>query len=139
MGAFITLTNARLGKDPETRNSNNTNVTRFSVAVNRRFAKDKTDWFNVVCFGKLSDTASQYLHKGSKVNIIGRPQPDSYTNKDGQRVNTFDVIADEIEFAESKKEAESHAQANNSGSVDNDSDNGFVNVPEELDSELPFN
>lgn len=140
----IILTNARLGKDVETRYSNDKAISRFSVATDRMYSsKKKTDWFNCVCFGTQATFAEKYLHKGSKVNIIGRVQPDFYENKEGQRVNTFDVIVENVEFGESKKEADanrSNAPANDG--FNNQSDNtedGFTNVPDDIEDELPFN
>lgn len=138
------LTNARLGRDVEVRYSNDKAIARFSVATNRKFSKEnKTDWFEIVCFGSQATFAEKYLRKGSKVNIIGRVQPDSYENKEGHRVKTFDVIAEEIEFAETKKEASAEqASKQDDGGFDaNDgletADEGFMNVPDDDDS-LPF-
>lgn len=140
----IIITNSRLGKDVEIRQSNSgTTIGRFSVGSDRKFTSGedkKTDWFNIVAFGKQAEWCDKYLHKGSKVNIIGRVQPDFYTNKDGNRVNTFDVICEEIEFAESKKEAEANAKVEkkaDDGFADVPEDDGFANV-DDIDSELPF-
>lgn len=140
----IILTNARLGKDVDIRYSNEKTIARFSVATDRRFSKEKkADWFNCVCFSAQATFAEKYLHKGSKVNIIGRVQPDFYENKEGQRVNTFDVIVEEIEFAESKKDAENNAPAEtptNAPAKTPADDGGFDGFEVAVDdSDLPFN
>ena len=105
----------RLTKDPEIRGAE-TKVARYALAVDRR-KRDESDFINVVAFGKAAEFAGNYLHKGSKVCISGRIQTGFYTDKDGKRVNTFDVVAESQEFAESKKQ-------------------GFAPVPEQ--EELPF-
>lgn len=107
----------RLTKDPEIRGTE-TKVARYALAVDRR-RKDETDFINIVAFGKAAEFAENYLHKGSKVCIAGRIQTGFYTDKDGKRVNTFDVVAESQEFADSKKQ-----------------DSGFTPVPEQ--EELPF-
>ena len=141
----------RLTRDPEVRYSQGatpTAVARFSVAVDRRFKREgepDADFFNCTCFGKQGEFVEKYLHKGVKVVLSGRLQNDNYTNKDGQQVYGVRIIVDEIEFAESKSasagnaggqsQGQSYQQpANNAGAGD-----GFMNIPDGIDEELPFN
>lgn len=94
----------RLTRDPEIRYTQDQKaVARFAIAVDRRFSAQKeTDFFNCTAFGKLAEFAEKYLHKATKILLIGRVQNDNYTNKEGQKVTAVQIIADEIEFAESK-------------------------------------
>ena len=126
----------RLTRDPEIRYSQNENssaIARFTIAVDRRFKRQgdeqTADFINCVAFGKTAEFAEGYLKQGTKVVGCGRIQTGSYTNKEGQRVYTTDVVIEELEFAESKK-----AQENNT-EVDAD---GFVNIPDGLEDGLPF-
>lgn len=124
----------RLTRDPEIRQAGeNNNVAHFTVAVNRRFAKPdaevKADFPSVVAFGKTADFVQKYFHKGSAIGITGRIQTGRYTNKDGVTVYTTDIVAENVEFVESKKAAES-----------NGSGDDFINVPDSAGDEeaLPF-
>ena len=131
----------RLTRDPEVRYTQGDNamaIARYSLAVDRRFKRDgepDADFINCVAFGKAGEFAEKYLKKGTKIAVVGRIQTGSYTNKDGQKVYTTDVVVEEQEFAESK----------NSGSSDNNQsapankDMGFMNIPDSIDEELPFN
>ena len=95
-----------LGKAPEVRvTQSGTTMATFSIAVKRRFKKDETDWFNCVCFGSQAEFVENYLKQGSKINLVGRIENDSYTNKEGQKVNATKIMVEEIEFAESKGES----------------------------------
>ena len=134
----------RLTRDPEVRylpGDNPTTVARFSLAVNRRFRSKgeleaEADFFNCTAFGKQAEFVGQYLRKGVKVVVSGRMQNDNYTNKEGQRVYSDKVMIEEIEFAESK--AAGGNQGNNAHSSMGPGD-GFMNIPDGLDEELPFN
>ena len=123
----------RLTRDPEVRTGEMT-VARYSLAVDRRFKREgepTADFINCVAFGKAGEFAEKYLKKGTKIAVTGRIQTGSYTNKDGVKINTTDIIIEEQEFAESKNS--SAAQTSNSG-------DGFMNIPDSVDSEeLPFN
>lgn len=126
----------RITKDPDVRSNGDSTVTRFSLAVDRRFKKDNetADFIGCVAFGKTAEFIEKYCHKGTKLVVTGRIQTGNYTNKEGQKVYTTDVIVEECEFAESKKASESNESKAES------QDDGFMNVPEdEIDSELPFN
>ena len=120
----------RLTKDPESKGSqseNATAVTRYTLAVDRRNRlksqeEQTADFISIVAFGNSADFASKYFKKGLKVAVTGRIQTGSYTNKDGVRVYTTDVVAEDQEFVESK-----------SGNAEAE---GSVNIPE--DEELPF-
>ena len=135
----------RLTRDPEVRYSSGDNqmaIARYSLAVDRRGRREgndgqTADFINCVAFGRAGEFAEKYFHKGIKVLVTGRIQTGSYTNKDGQKVYTTDVIIEEQEFAESK------AASQNNQSVDRpepapDGD-GFMNIPDGIDEELPFN
>lgn len=128
----------RLTRDPEVRYSqgeNATAVARYTIAVDRKMSREnEADFIPCVCFGKTAEFAEKYLHKGTKIAIVGRIQTGSYTNKDGNRVFTTDVVVEEHEFAESKNTA-----ANNNSSSNATASDGFMNIPEGIDEELPFN
>ena len=131
----------RLTRDPEIRYSQGesaTAVARFTLAVDRRFKRqgdDQTaDFINCVAFGRTAEFAEKYLIKGTKVVGCGRIQTGSYTNKEGQRVYTTDVVLEEVEFAESKNSSNNNTQGRPSP-VDA---NGFMNIQDDL-GELPFN
>ena len=133
----------RLTRDPEVRYSqgaSQTAVARFSIAVDRRFKREgepEADFFNCTTFGKQAEFVEKYLHKGTKIVVCGRIQNDNYTNKDGQMVYSVRLMVDEIEFAESKNAANAGAPAENNTAA-NDS-NGFMNIPEGIEEDLPFN
>ena len=123
----------RLTREPEvryTQGENSLAVARFTLAVNRKYknnGKEETDFISCVSFGKTAEFAEKYLHQGTKIVVCGRIQTGSYTNKDGQRVYTTDVVTEEVEFAESKK-----AQSSQTGG------DGFMEVPDGIGEELPF-
>ena len=140
----------RLTRDPEVRYAQGDNamaIARFSLAVDRRRQNSSdgqtADFINIVAFGRLGEFAEKYLHKGTKVALTGRIQTGSYTNKDGVKVYTTDIIADDIEFAESKNSAGSDGGYNGGGSsrsaVPASAGDGFMNIPDGIDEELPFN
>ena len=138
----------RLTRDPEIRYSqgeNSTAVARFTLAVDRRFKRqndDQTaDFINCVAFGKTAEFAERYLHQGTKIVGCGRIQTGSYTNKDGQRVYTTDVVLDEVEFAESKNASPQNGdfQQNQRPEPSQAAADGFMNIPDGLEEELPFN
>lgn len=127
----------RLTKEPEVRYAQNDNATciaRYTLAVDRRFKKDgdqEADFISCIAFGKAGEFAEKYLHKGTKIAVVGRIQTGSYTNKDGQKVYTTDVVVEEQEFAESKSSNQGSAPADTNG-------DGFMNIPDGIDEELPF-
>ena len=137
----------RLTRDPEIRytsGDNQTAVARYSLAVDRRFKRQgdeqTADFINCVVFGRGAEFAENYLRQGTKIVAVGRIQTGSYTNKDGQKVYTTDVVVEEQEFAESK-----NAQGNTGGQSapsrpepNQTSGNGFMNIPDAIDEELPF-
>lgn len=139
----------RLTRDPEVRYSQGDSslaIARFTLAVDRRFKRDSeeqtADFISCVSFGKLAEFAEKYYHKGIKIAISGRIQTGSYTNKEGAKVYTTEVVVDEQEFAESKN-AQGGGQGSGSGYGGNPApsgaSDGFINVPEGIDSEIPFN
>ena len=123
----------RLTRDPEVRYSqgeNSTCIARYTLAVDRRGGGEQTaDFISIVAFGKSGEFAEKYLHKGTKIVLSGRIQTGSYTNKDGVKVYTTEVVAEDQEFAE-KKNAEETANA--------PAGNDFMNLPEGLEEDLPF-
>lgn len=97
----------RLTRDPETRQAGETTVIRFTVAVDRRYKKEgdqSADFPSCVAFGKTAEFISKYFHKGMKIALEGRIQTGDYTDKDGVKHYTTEVIAEAVEFAESKRE-----------------------------------
>lgn len=105
----------RLARDPEVRytSANNTLVAAFSLAVNRRFVKQgeerKADFINIIAWGKVGEFCSKHFKKGQQVSVIGRMETRTYDDKDGKRVYVTEVIAEEVYFADSKKEDTSSA------------------------------
>ena len=142
----------RLTRDPEIRYSQNDTsmaIARYSLAVDRRFARRNegsneqiVDFINCVAFGRSAEFAEKYFRQGMRVLITGRIQTGSYTNKDGQKVYTTDIVVEDQEFADSKG-----AAGNNEGGFAParpsapamDAGDGFMNIPEGIDEELPFN
>lgn len=115
----------RLTKDPDVRTANEIKIAKYTLAVDRR-KKDETDFISCVAFGKTAEFADTYLHKGMKIAVTGRIQTGSYTNKDGQKVYTTDVIIESHEFAESK------------GTAKQESSDDFMDIPDGIDEQLPF-
>ena len=143
----------RLTRDPEVRYSqgdNATAVARYTLAVDRRFRRDgepTADFIPCVIFGRSAEFAEKYFHQGMRVSISGRIQTGSYTNKDGVKVYTTEVIVEEQEFAESKNaggnnggySAPQHSNpAPSANTSDLGSADGFMNIPDGLEEELPF-
>lgn len=134
----------RLTRDPEVRygGANNSAIARYTLAVDRRFKRDgepTADFINCVAFGKIGEFAEKYFRKGTKICVSGRIQTGSYTNRDGQKIYTTDVIVEEQEFAESKAAAQNNSVQSGTSSYGPTSDDGFMNIPDEIDEELPFN
>ena len=139
----------RLTRDPEVRYSqgeNATAVARYSLAVDRRFRRDgepTADFINCVAFGRNAEFAERYLRQGTKIAITGRIQTGSYTNRDGVKVYTTDIVVEEQEFAESKAASGASTPSNNyqaspAPSPSADIGDGFMNIPDGIDEELPF-
>lgn len=130
----------RLTRDVEVRRSETTTISRFSLAVDRKFKKEgeqSADFINCVTFGKTAEFAEKYLNKGTKIAIEGRIQTGSYTDKNGQKVYTTDVIIESMEFAESKASSNANANAN---SNNNDIASQFMDIADDVSDEgLPFN
>lgn len=158
----------RLTRDPEVRYSQGDNsmaIARYTLAVDRRFSRSNgnngnessADFIGCVAFGKSAEFAERYLHKGTKIVVTGRIQTGSYTNRDGVKVYTTDVVVEDQEFAESKNSAGGNDGGyNNAGFGNSGYDNsgygsasarpqpaaagdGFMNIPDGIDEELPFN
>lgn len=135
----------RTTRDPEVRYSQGkkaTAVARLNLAVDRRFKKDEeasADFIPCVAFGKTAEVIEKYVVKGTKLLIVGRIQTGSYTNKDGNKVHTTDIMIEEMEFAESKKTAEANGQSSSHPRSPAPGSDGFMNIPDGIDEELPFN
>ena len=129
----------RLTRDPEVRYSQGeqaTAIARYTLAVDRRFQRDgdqTADFIGCVAFGKLGEFAEKYLRKGTKVVVTGRIQTGSYTNKDGQKVYTTDVVIEECEFVTGKSDNNNTTKSEDPITPD------FVDVPADTDEELPWN
>ena len=146
----------RLTRDPEVRYSAGNNsmaVARYTLAVDRRFRRDgenNADFIGCVAFGKSAEFAEKYLRQGTKIIVTGRIQTGSYTNRDGQKVYTTDVVVEDQEFAESKAAASESGKMRQSAPspmaaspmpspAQASSADGFMNIPDGIDEELPFN
>ncbi len=131
----------RLTRDPEVRYSQGENtmaIARYTIAVNRRFKREgdpEADFIRCVVFGRAAEFAEKYFRQGLRIAISGRIQTGSYTNKKGVKVYTTEVVVEEQEFAESMAERE-HTQT--PASAPESSGDGFMNIPEGIDEELPF-
>lgn len=142
----------RLTRDPEVRYSQGENalaIARYTLAVDRRQGRSNNgdeqtaDFINCVAFGRSGEFAEKYFRKGTKLVVSGRIQTGSYTNKDGVRVYTTDVVVDDQEFAESKNASGGdnggYAGNNYSRPEPSGAGDGFMNIPDGIDEELPFN
>lgn len=139
----------RLTRDPEIRyanNENNTCIANYTLAVDRGFKRQgdeqTADFIRCVAMGKGGEFAEKYLHQGTKIVVEGRIQTGSYTNKDGQKIFTTEVWVESQEFAESKAASAQNGHQNASAATrpnvaQNDSD-GFMNIPDAIEEELPF-
>lgn len=135
----------RLTRDPEVRYSQgevSMAVARYTLAVDRRGRRDSdqqsANFISCVAFGKAGEWAEKWLRKGIKIAITGRIQTGSYTNREGQKVYTTDVIIEEQEFAESRAASEGNGQGQQRQQEQSAGD-GFMNIPDGVDDELPFN
>lgn len=118
----------RLTRDPDVRYSQGGEpmaIARFTLAVDRRTKNRDADFISCVAFGKSGEFVEKYFHKGMKVAVIGRIQTGSYDSKDGHKVYTTDVVCEELDFCESKQKQNADAD-------------GFMNIPDEIEKELPF-
>lgn len=132
----------RLTREPELRYSQTANgnmaIARYTLASDRKFKKDgeqNADFISCIAFGKSGEFAEKYLHKGTKIAVVGRIQTGSYTNKDGNKVYTTDVIVEEQEFCESKN-ANTNQQSADDKPVT--ASNDFMTIPDGIEDDLPF-
>lgn len=140
----------RLTRDPEVRYSqgeNSTAVARYTLAVDRRFSRNNdentADFIGCVAFGRSGEFAEKYFRKGTKVLVTGRIQTGSYTNRDGVKIYTTDVVVEDQEFAESKNSSSAgsdggYAGGGYSAPQPQGAGDGFMNIPDGIDEELPF-
>lgn len=146
----------RLTRDPEVRYTQGENqmaIARYTLAVDRRFNRNgdenTADFIPCVAFGKAGEFAERYFRKGTKIAVTGRIQTGSYTNKDGVKVYTTEVVVEEQEFAESKNSNNNSGSDGNYGNSNYGGNSqpaapaapgdGFMNIPDGIDEELPFN
>ena len=144
----------RLTRDPDVRYSAGSGdqqqaIARYTLAVDRRVRRDNNDpnaqtadFIGCVAFGRSAQFAEQYLHKGTKIAITGRIQTGKYTNRDGQTIYTTDVVVEDQEFAESKNSnagSDGGYVSNNRAPEPSGAGDGFMNIPDGIDEELPFN
>ncbi|MBO5337678.1 MAG: single-stranded DNA-binding protein [Lachnospiraceae bacterium] len=150
----------RLTRDPEVRYTQGDNplaIARYSLAVDRRQARSNNgdeqtaDFINCVAFGRTAEFAERYLRKGTKIAVTGRIQTGSYTNKDGVRVYTTEVVIEDHEFCESRNASGNDGGFNggnggfggfgggNAAPAPSGAGDGFMNIPDGIDEELPFN
>ena len=144
----------RLTRDPEVRYSAGENalaIARYTLAVDRRFRRDgeaSADFISCVSFGRTAEFAEKYFRQGLKIAVTGRIQTGSYTNREGQKVYTTEVVVEDQEFAESKATSDANAGSfSHAGGFQQapaptpaaDAGDGFMNIPDGTDEELPFN
>ena len=137
----------RLTKDPDVRYSQGAEpmaIARYTLAVDRRGRGTKegeqtADFISCVAFGKAGEFAEKYLRKGTKMIVTGRIQTGSYTNKEGVKVYTTDVVVEDQEFAESKNNSQNGTGNAQSAPANASEDDGFMDIPDGIDEELPFN
>lgn len=142
----------RLARDPEVRYSQNDTsmaIARFSLAVDRRGRSNNSqdgqtaDFISCVAFGRTAEFIEKYFTKGNRIGVYGHIQTGSYTNKDGARVYTTDVVVDEAEFVESRSEGAGNAGSGFTAPASNQAPapagDGFMNIPDGIDEDLPFN
>lgn len=129
----------RLTRDPEMRYTDGGSaIARFSLAVDRRYKSENgptADFPNCVAFGRTAEFIEKYFRKGMRMGCQGRIQTGSYTNNDGQKVYATDVVVESCEFVESKASQQPEENNNGFGPAD---ENGFMNIPDDIDEELPF-
>ena len=128
-------------RDPEVRYSQGDKpmaIASLTLAVDRKFKQDgqpTADFINCKAFGKIAEVIEKYVKKGTKIAVTGRIQTGNYTNKDGNKVYTTDVMIEEMEFCESKNANSGNAPQQNGQGFNSD---GFMNIPDGIDEELPF-
>lgn len=134
----------RLTRDPEIRYSQGEDsyaIARFSLAVDRKYkngSEQNADFFTCTAFGKTAEFAAKYLKQGTKMLVTGRIQNDNYTNREGQKVYSVQIMVEEMGFAESKSASQTSAGQTQAPAQETDAD-GFMNIPNGLSEELPFN
>lgn len=136
----------RLTRDPDVRYSQGENpiaIARYTLAVDRRFKRDgeaSADFISCLCFGKAAEFAEKYLRQGTKMTVCGRIQTGSYTNKDGNKVYTTEVVVEEQEFAESKSASNGRSSTGEQPqqSTPKPGDSDFMDIPPGIEEELPF-
>ena len=132
----------RLTKDPIVRQAGESSVASFSIAVNRRFKREgqpEADFFNCSAFGKTGEFISKYFKKGQRILVSGEIQNNNYTNKEGQQVYATQIMVAQAEFCESKGSGDQGGNTQPAPAPSGDIGDGFMNIPEGIEQELPFN
>lgn len=136
----------RFTRDPDVRYTDGgSTIARFALAVDRRFKTEngpQADFVNCVAFGKTAEFIEKWFRKGMKMELSGRIQTGSYTNQEGQKIYTTDVVAEQVGFAESRSSSqgsESNGPSDNERGFGSPDTDGFMNIPDGIDEELPFN
>ena len=133
----------RLTKNPDirwTQGQEQKCTARYTLAVNRRYSKEgqqSADFISCVAFGRLAEFAEKYLKQGIKIVISGRIQTGSYTNREGVKVYTTDVVVEEQDFAESKRKEE-QPQQQSFGKDPEELNDGFMYIPDDVEDNMPF-
>ena len=128
-------------RDPEVKYSGETAIASFSIAVRRKFHKQgeqDSDFFDCKAFGKAAEFIEKHVSKGVKVEITGRIQQDTWTTQEGQKRQRVTIVADSIEFAESKN-ASQQTQVSEPKQAEPQKEDGFMNIPDSIEEQLPFN
>lgn len=132
----------RLTRDPEVNYSNGgTTVARFTLAVNRRFTQENgptADFIRCVAFGRTAEFIEKYFRKGRKMDLNGRIQTGSYENQEGQKVYTTDIVVENAEFGESKTSTDNRGSNATQNHTPQYHEDGFMDIPDGIDEELPF-
>lgn len=133
----------RFTRDPEVKYTDGgTSVARFTLAVDRRFKQEngpQADFISCVAFGKTAEFIEKWFRKGNKLELTGRIQTGSYENKEGTRIYTTDVVAENVGFAESKAASQGKEPSDQSDGFGQPDTDGFMEIPDGIDEELPFN
>ena len=138
------IISGRLTRDPDVRytQGNNMCIAKYTLAVSRNYRKEgeaTADFINCTAFGKIAEFAKKYFRQGMRIEVIGRWQTGSYTNKDGMKVYTNDCIVEKQEFGQSKSESQKeNRNAQSATEPVSEADDGFMSIPDGLDEELPF-
>lgn len=133
----------RFTRDPEVRYTDSgTSIARFSIAVDRKYRQENgenADFISCVAFGKTAEFIEKYFSKGQRIGLTGRIQTGNYTNQEGQKIYTTDVVAENVEFVESKGTGQQNNDCSGRTAANTADKDGFMYIPDGMEEELPFN